>query len=72
VRKPRVLRWNLPAPPPSKHRLRDTVITYGAFSVLILILGVALGRGFGRTLVIAAFVFVVSSVWAMYRLRRRP
>lgn len=54
-----------------KHPLRDTIIVYGAFSILILILGTALGRGFGRTLVIAALVFVVTTIWSMYRLRRK-
>ncbi|HKU58316.1 MAG TPA: hypothetical protein VJP39_01825 [Gaiellaceae bacterium] len=52
-------------------RLRDTILLYGGFSLVILIVGVALGRGFGRTLVIAALVFILSSLWAMYRLRRR-
>ena len=68
----RRLRWNVPSTSTSKHRLRDTIVLYGGFSVVILILGVALGRGFGRTLVIAAAVFVLSSLWAVYRLRRRP
>ena len=68
----RRLRWNVPASVSSKHRLRDTVLLYGGFSLVILIIGVALGRGFGRTLVIAALVFILSSLWAMYRLRRHP
>ena len=68
----RRLRWNIPTTSSSKHRLRDTILLYGGFSVVILILGVALGRGFGRTLVIAAVVFILSSLWAMYRLRRHP
>ncbi|HEX5448785.1 MAG TPA: hypothetical protein VFW85_01860 [Gaiellaceae bacterium] len=68
----RRLRWNAPASASSKHRLRDTLLLYGGFSLVILILGVALGRGVGRTLAIAAAVFVLSSLWAIYRLRRHP
>ena len=68
----RRLRWTVPASATSKHRLRDSLLLYGGFSVAILILGVVLGRGFARTLVIAALVFIISSLWAMYRLRRQP
>lgn len=72
MKRRRVLRWGMPAPAQSKHRLRDTLIFYGGVSLVILVLGVVLGRGFGRTLVLAILVFVASSLWAMYRLRRRP
>ncbi|HEY2326727.1 MAG TPA: hypothetical protein VGH52_04500 [Gaiellaceae bacterium] len=67
-------RWLRVLPPVAadKHRTRDTLLTYGGFSVVILILGTALGRGFGRSLVIAAAVFVFSSLWAMYRMHRKP
>jgi len=68
----RRLRWNVPASAASKHRLRDSLLLYAGLSIVILILGVALGRGIARTLVIAALVFVISSLWAMYRLRRQP
>jgi uncharacterized membrane protein len=61
-----------PPPPPSPHQRRDTLIIYGVLSVIILILGVALGRSFIHTLVLAVFFFVVTVLWALYRLRARP
>ena len=68
----RRLRWGMPPPPPpSRHQRRDTVLVYGALSVIILILGVALGRSFLHTLILAVFFFVVTVLWAFYRLRAR-
>lgn len=69
----RRLRWGMgPPPPPSPHQRRDTLLVYGALAVIILILGVALGRSVVHTLVLAAFFFVVTALWALYRLRARP
>jgi hypothetical protein len=61
-----------PPPPPSAHRRRDTLLVYGSFALIILVLGVALHRSFLRTLVLAGLFFVVTSLWTLYRLRLRP
>jgi hypothetical protein len=61
-----------PPPPASPHQRRDTLLVYGALAAIILILGVALGRSFTHTLILAVFFFVVTALWALYRLRVRP
>jgi hypothetical protein len=48
------------------------MLVYGGLSVVILILGVALGRSFIHTLILAVFFFIVTVLWALYRLRARP
>jgi hypothetical protein len=72
VSRRRYFRWQMAAPVPSPHQRRDTLLVYGALAVIILILGVALGRSFSQTLVLAALFFVVAALWSLYRLRPRP
>lgn len=69
----RRLRWGMPPPPPpSPHQRRDALIVYGVLAVIILIVGMAFGRSFGHTLILAVFFFVVTALWALYRMRPRP
>jgi membrane protein implicated in regulation of membrane protease activity len=67
----RRLDWGLPEPPPPKHPYRDTLLIYGIFALLIVLVAWATGSGVTRAIVIAAFFYVVASAWSGARWRRR-
>ncbi len=67
----RRLQWGLPAPPPPKHPYRDTLIVYGVLAILIVVVAWVTGGAVGKAVVIAAFFFVVASLWSLYRWRSR-
>ncbi|MFL5954942.1 MAG: hypothetical protein ACJ76I_12645 [Gaiellaceae bacterium] len=67
----RRLDWGLPEAPPPKHPYRDTLLIYGAFAVVIVLVAWATGSGVQRAIVIAAFFYVVASAWSVVRWRRR-
>ncbi len=64
------LQWGLPEAPPPKHPYRDTLIVYGVLAILIVLVAWVTGGAVGKAVVIAAFFFVVASVWSIYRWRR--
>jgi Flp pilus assembly protein TadB len=68
---PRILRWTLPETPTPQHPYRDTLIVYGAFAVIIVVVAWATGGGVGRAVVIAAAFFVIASAWSINRWRNR-
>jgi membrane protein implicated in regulation of membrane protease activity len=70
-RRPRRLKWGLPESPPPKHPYRDTLLVYGVFAVIIVLLAWATGGGVGRAIVIAAIFYLVASCWSIYRWRER-
>ena len=67
----RRLQWGLPDVPPPKHPYRDTLIVYGVLAILIVLVAWLTGGAVGKAVVIAAFFFVVASVWSVYRWRKR-
>lgn len=67
----RRLQWGVPEAPPPEHPYRDTLIVYGALAILIVLVAWLTGGAVGKAVVIAAFFFVVASVWSLYRWRRR-
>jgi membrane protein implicated in regulation of membrane protease activity len=69
--RPRRLQWGVPEQPPPKHPYRDTLIMYGVFSVLIVLVAWATGGGVRRALVIAILFYVVASAWSISRWRNR-
>jgi membrane protein implicated in regulation of membrane protease activity len=69
--RPRRLDWDLPEAPPPKHPYRDTLLIYGAFALVIVLVAWATGSGVQRAIVIAAFFYVVASAWSVVRWRRR-
>ena len=69
--RPRRLQWGVPEQPPPKHPYRDTLIMYGVFSVLIVLVAWATGGGVRRAFVIAILFFVVASAWSISRWRNR-
>jgi membrane protein implicated in regulation of membrane protease activity len=70
-RRPRRLQWGVPDRPPPKHPYRDTLLVYGAFAVIIVLVAWATGGGVVRALVIAALFYVIASAWNIYRWRER-
>jgi hypothetical protein len=71
VSRPRRLHWGLPESPPPKHPYRDTLLVYGVFALLIVIVAWATGGGVWRALVIAVLFYVIASAWSISRWRNR-
>ena len=71
ARPPRKLQWGLPDRPPPKHPYRDTLLVYGGFALVIVVIAWATGGGVVRAVVIAALFYVVASAWNIYRWRER-
>jgi drug/metabolite transporter (DMT)-like permease len=67
----RRLQWGLPQVPPPEHPYRDTLLVYGALALALVLIAWLTGSSVGNAAIIAAFFFVVASVWSAYRWRRR-
>jgi nicotinamide riboside transporter PnuC len=66
------LEWGgVPEMPPPKNPYRDTLLVYGALSLVIVIVAWLTGGSVGKALGIAVLFFVVASGWTMYRFRAR-
>jgi nicotinamide riboside transporter PnuC len=66
------LKWGgVPDQPPPKSPFRDTLIVYGALSLIVVVVAWLTGGSIGRAIVIAAFFFVVASGWTIWRFRAR-
>ena len=71
TQEPRHLRWSLPEPPVPKHPYRDSMLVYGFFAVLVVLLAWLTGGPVGRAVIIAAVVWVAATVWSIARWRQR-
>jgi hypothetical protein len=69
--KPRHLSWGLPEAPLSKHPYRDSLLVYGFFAVLVVLLAWITGGSIEKAVVIAAAVWAAASLWSVVRLRQR-
>jgi len=69
--KPRHLSWGLPEAPLSKHPYRDSMLVYGFFAMLVVLLAWITGGSIEKAIVIAAVVWVAASLWSAVRLRQR-
>jgi len=69
--KPRHLRWGLPEAPPPKHPYRDTMLIYGFFAVLVVLLAWITGGSVPRAVAIAAVVWAAATIWSVVRWRQR-
>jgi len=67
----RYLRWGAPDPPPPKHPYRDTVIVYGAFAVIVVLVAWATGGDVKKAAVVAIVFFLLATAWNTYRLHQR-
>jgi ABC-type transport system involved in Fe-S cluster assembly fused permease/ATPase subunit len=67
----RRLQWGLPDTPPPKHPYRDTLLIYGAFALVIVLVAWGTGSSVARAIVIALFFYVVASAWSITRWRTR-
>ena len=65
------LQWGLPEAPRPSHPYRDTLIVYGVLALLIVLVAWLTGGAVGKAAVIAAFFFVVASLWSLFRWRIR-
>jgi hypothetical protein len=66
------LKWGgIPEMPPPKNPYRDTLLVYGALSLIIVLVAWLTGGSVGKAVVIAAFFFVVASAWTMWRFHVR-
>ena len=65
------LQWGLPDTPRPSHPYRDTLIVYGVLALLIVLVAWLTDGAVGKAVVIAAFFFVVASLWSLYRWRTR-
>jgi hypothetical protein len=69
--KPRHLRWGLPESPVPKHPYRDSMLVYGFFAALVVLLAWITGGPIGKAVVIAAVVWAAASIWSIVRLRQQ-
>ena len=69
--KPRQLRWGLPESPTPKHPYRDSMIVYGFFAALVVLLAWITGGSVGKAVVIAAVVWAAATIWSVARWRQR-
>jgi len=68
---PRHLRWGLPEAPVPKHPYRDSMLVYGFFAVLVVLLAWITGGPIGKAVVIAAVVWAAATIWSIARWRQR-
>jgi hypothetical protein len=61
----------VPDAPAPKHPYRDTLLVYGAFAVLLVLLAWAAGTSVGKAAIVAAIVFVAASAMSIVRWRER-
>jgi hypothetical protein len=69
----RRLRWESPrrADELPKHPYRDTALAYALLAGLVVAVALATGGGVVRTLVTAAIVYVVATLWSWRNWRNR-
>jgi ABC-type transport system involved in Fe-S cluster assembly fused permease/ATPase subunit len=67
----RRLQWGLPEAPLPRHPYRDTLLIYGAFALVIVLIAWATGSNVARAIVIALFFYVAASLWSIARWRVR-
>jgi hypothetical protein len=67
----RHLRWGLPEPPTPKHPYRDTLLVYGGFAVVVVLLGWATGGSLAKSILFAGVVWVVACAWSLARWHQR-
>ncbi len=70
-KQPRHLRWGLPEQPVPKHPYRDSMLVYGFFALVVVLLAWLTGGSVAKAVVIAAAVWLAATVWNVVRWRQR-
>jgi membrane protein implicated in regulation of membrane protease activity len=70
-KEPRHLRWGLPEQPIPKHPYRDSMLIYGFFALVVVLLAWLTGGSITKAVVIAAVVWIAATVWSVARWRQR-
>ena len=70
-KQPRRLLWGLPEAPLPKHPYRDSMLVYGFFALIVVLLAWVTGGSVGKAVVIAAVVWFAATVWSLARWRQR-
>ena len=70
-KQPRHLRWGLPEAPVPKHPYRDSMLVYGFFALLVVLLAWITGGSVAKAVVIAAAVWAAATIWSVMRWRQR-
>jgi Flp pilus assembly protein TadB len=66
------LQWGgIPEVGSPRSPVRDTLLVYGVFALIILLVAWLTGGSLGRALVIVPVFYVVASAWTISRLRAR-
>ena len=65
------LRWGLPESPTPKHPYRDSMLAYGFFALVVVLLAWLTGGSVGKAVVIAAVVWVAATLWSAARWHQR-
>jgi Flp pilus assembly protein TadB len=65
------LRWGPPSDPVSRNPLRDTLLVYGGFAAVIVLLGWITGGSVLHAVVVAAIFYALATGWTLYQRRRR-
>ena len=67
----RLVRWQTPSRPLPRRPYRDSVVLYGAMTILLVFVAAITGGSIVRALVIGGFFFVVATAWSWRRWRER-
>ncbi|HST16712.1 MAG TPA: hypothetical protein VLK36_03520 [Gaiellaceae bacterium] len=67
----RYLRWGAPDPPPPKHPFRDTLLVYGAFALIVVLVAWATGGDVKKAAVVAVVFFLLATAWNTHRIYQR-
>ena len=67
----RLVRWQTPSRPLPRRPYRDSVVLYGAMTMLLVFVAAITGGSIVRALVIGGFFFVVATAWSWRRWRER-
>ncbi len=70
-KEPRRLRWGLPEQPIPKHPYRDSMLVYGFFALVVVLLAWLTGGSVGKAAIIAAVVWIAATAWSVVRWRQR-
>ena len=70
-KQPRHLRWGLPEAPVPKHPYRDSMLVYGFFAAVVVLLAWITGGSIGKAVVIAVVVWAAATIWSIARWRQR-